>query len=197
MGLFHNVSIPYTSGHPFLLRLICINWLWARCLCQSPIHRDTHFYAYHSDFQYGKQWCVNPLYIGTPISTCALSRKHWKQRVVSIPYTSGHPFLLPTRYAHLKNWILGGVNPLYIGTPISTTAQPIWHPYLQNVSIPYTSGHPFLRPYYESVHFEAENSVNPLYIGTPISTGLGWWSGASGPSLCQSPIHRDTHFYVW
>ena len=37
------VSIPYTSGHPFLHREAEENYLQYP-LCQSPIHRDTHFY---------------------------------------------------------------------------------------------------------------------------------------------------------
>ena len=37
--------------------------------------------------------------------------------------------------------------------------------------------------------------VNPLSIGTPISTVSIAMEGKYYGKMCQSPIHRDTHFY--
>ena len=113
-------------------------------------------------------WCVNPLSIGTPISTCICLPALWSRKVVSIPYLSGHPFL---RRKMLSFFVLIlGVNPLSIGTPISTWRVPerLWKGYW---------------------------SVNPLSIGTPISTGKGPFIGNLHRTMCQSPIYRDTHFY--
>ena len=66
----------------------------AAFVCQSPICRDTHFYT------------------GNGTSTGG------KRLLVSIPYMSGHPFLLVILNSLLKN--IESVNPLYVGTPIST-----------------------------------------------------------------------------
>ncbi len=87
------VSIPYLSGHPFLQKMTAITI--TNFMCQSPIYRDTHFYIG-----------------GTPLATII-------GRIVSIPYLSGHPFL---RYPQIckRHRIRICVNPLSIGTPIST-----------------------------------------------------------------------------
>ncbi len=85
--------------------------------------------------------CVNPLSIGTPISTLLEETDDEDSENVSIPYLSGHPFL---RWVTKKQ---GGkyycVNPLSIGTPISTAATGSLK-LDRDVSIPYLSGHPFL-----------------------------------------------------
>ena len=110
---------------------------------------------------------------------------------MSIPYPSGHPFL----HAEHGRGTLSVI-----------------------VSIPYPSGHPFLRVI-EFANYIAEKCVNPLSIGTPISTADYWGDGdwpncvnplsigtpistfspqdfiRLSPERCQSPIHRDTHFY--
>ena len=39
-----DVSIPYLSGHPFLPREKSLFARFRDWLCQSPIYRDTHFY---------------------------------------------------------------------------------------------------------------------------------------------------------
>ena len=64
------VSIPYLSGHPFLPPLYGVWALTPKTMCQSPIYRDTHFY-HRKDLAIAVQKvdCVNPLSIGTPIST--------------------------------------------------------------------------------------------------------------------------------
>ena len=114
-------------------------------LCQSPIYRDTHFYSC------GRHWRLSSV------------------QCVSIPYLSGHPFL------HLDIGLIRTVtptcvNPLSIGTPISTKI------ILNLIVIKIIS-------------------VNPLSIGTPISTGGQKMKKTSIERLCQSPIYRDTHFY--
>ena len=41
-------------------------------MCQSPIYRDTHFYRDMADYLNEVDAGVNPLSIGTPISTLTL-----------------------------------------------------------------------------------------------------------------------------
>ena len=65
-------------------------------MCQSPIYRDTHFYAY-------------------PIICQEYNCDH-----VSIPYLLGHPFLRQNGETGTAKEA-GSVNPLSIGTPISTS----------------------------------------------------------------------------
>ena len=88
-----NVSIPYPSGHPFLQTVGMSAARILQLMCQSPIHRDTHFY--NGRLASSRNWktCVNPLSIGTPIST---------------------------EFAKLRLFLRTSVNPLSIGTPIST-----------------------------------------------------------------------------
>ncbi len=185
------VSIPYTSGHPFLhmKRTRNIHWLISLCqspihrdthfyfqffsflnrrciLCQSPIHRDTHFYSarrYSSSTR--KESCVNPLYIGTPIST-EMEKGIVTHRNVSIPYTSGHGRKKGGDY--VSSFMCQ--SPIHRDTHFYKSMD-FWATIEHSVSIPYTSGHPFLRPH------------RPLF------------SHLSSLS-CQSPIHRDTHFYI-
>ena len=158
------MSIPYLSGHPFLQRkgssgngpkLRCVNPLsigtpistWApfsiwSVMCQSPIHRDTHFYGSKRSRSPRNMARVNPLSIGTPISTLANYLVVFLHVLVSIPYPSGHPFL---PYADLFDKRRYNVSIPYLSG----------HPFLQKkirergqisglVSIPYLSGHPFL-----------------------------------------------------
>ena len=89
-------------------------------MCQSPIHQDTHFYMTPTTANPFMKFCVNPLYIRTPISTWRLTMSISGQLPMS-------------------------VNPLYIGTPISTSGGMAGIVWFISVSIPYTSGHPFLR----------------------------------------------------
>ena len=138
--------------------------------CQSPIYRDTHFYASLFCLLYGKQICVNPLSIGTPISTGSqLVRKHILISVnplsigtpISTKGKSGRDMYTSEmcqspiyRDTHFYDQTRDGicrrerrcVNPLSIGTPISTRRR---HEFYQcarkRVSIPYLSGHPFLQ----------------------------------------------------
>ena len=157
------MSIPYPSGHPFLLpakyRLNCLT----KCvnplsigtpisttkksrdeafesLCQSPIHRDTHFY----------------MHISGSISS---------NQIVSIPYPSGHPFLLT-----ISHW---GLLKVFSGI----------------VSIPYPSGHPFLLCHNANINFSFI-CVNPLSIGTPISTYPFYCCRFA--SLCVNPLSIGT-----
>ena len=89
---------------------------------------------------------------------------------MSIPYLSGHPFLRVVEKAT--------VNPVSI------------------VSIPYLSGHPFL-PLWSYLYWHLLLvCVNPLSIGTPISTHFHKELRALSHIVCQSPIYRDTHFYM-
>ena len=88
-------QFPYLSGHPFLQQELQGVEQAIQELCQSPIYRDTHFYRkLKQSWQFVREPCVNPLSIGTPIST--KQRKRTKDlMIVSIPYLSGHPFLQP------------------------------------------------------------------------------------------------------
>ena len=86
---------------------------------------------------------VNPLSIGTPISTGQIDENYIISVDVSIPYLSGHPFLQVLHENKEK---------LVISV----------------VSIPYLSGHPFLQE--SQVLLLSDSRVNPLSIGTPIST---------------------------
>ncbi len=88
-----HVSIPYLSGHPFLPAELR-KGPWRDIMCQSPIYRDTHFYHFDPEEEIKANRCVNPLSIGTPISTIYKNRPHRQ---------------CPFR-----------VNPLSIGAPIST-----------------------------------------------------------------------------
>ena len=137
-----NVSIPYLSGHPFLLLMLTAKEIRTMCqspiyrdthfyheeiaernpelvTCQSPIYRDTHFYNPARFLRHREIGCVNPLSIGTPISTLFPWKRFFPESkmcqspiyrdthfycgtnvttqmvvTVSIPYLSGHPFLL-------------------------------------------------------------------------------------------------------
>ena len=117
-----------------------------------------------------------------------------RRRGVSIPYLSGHPFLR-RRSRQQGNRRRSCVNPLSIGTPISTDHPSMGRKSTHNpVSIPYLSGHPFLRSRVERMS-RVPDCVNPLSIGTPIST-LKNRRYKMYDMMCQSPIYRDTHFYA-
>ena len=135
-------------------------------MCQSPIHRDTHFYIRRpSRSHHLRMWCVNPLSIGTPISTQLRTISTFKSPV-SIPYPSGHPFLQSHKWI---NWLsVWCVNPLSIGTPISTKWLWVlkWQLGLCQ------------SPIHRDTHFYGRKGEK-MYAGY----------------VCQSPIHRDTHFY--
>ena len=90
----NTVSIPYLSGHPFLPIRITM------CPCCEEA-------------------CVNPLSIGTPISTIRYTTDMSRTSIVSIPYLSGHPFLRNVCGVFKRDGSC--VNPLSIGTPISTS----------------------------------------------------------------------------
>ena len=126
------------SGHPFLP------------LCRRTLR------LLHED--------VNPLYVGTPISTC-----------------------YSVSYCYFACW---RVNPLSIGTPISTLKKTAEITGKQHVSIPYMSGHPFLRTLCRRQK-EPHYCVNPLSIGTPISTKRSATS-TSQPSACVNPLSIGT-----
>ena len=194
---------------------MCDDLSW---MCQSPIYRDTHFYNFYGGGKNETHCSVNPLSIGTPISTVRTRRYYGLHRAC--------------------------VNPLSIGTPISTmelpeksfgklnVSIPIYRDthfydleheektFICPVSIPYLSGHPFLPTRSSCAWQPPSHCVNPLSIGTPISTfcchppPLGTFYSVSIPylsghpflpgilrknrcwnRLCQSPIYRDTHFY--
>ena len=139
-------------------------------LCQSPIHRDTHFYLLSNRLlSCNSRRCVNPLSIGTPISTQKSIEKE-------------------------RNFIC--VNPLSIGTPISTVKM-LLIVKLQHFCVnPLSIGTPISTMVMSCLNRTAnEKCVNPLSIGTPISTGCDQQRQGHRNSLCQSPIHRDTHFY--
>ena len=162
-------------------------------MCQSPIYRDTHFYEQGEEL-WKMLKCVNPLSIGTPIST------HSRASVAPvIPHLRVNPLSIGTPISTVRpkeRWIatLTCVNPLSIGTPISTHSNSNRGGIGITVSIPYPSGHPFLRfllPWRESIMAKC---VNPLSIGTPISTSVRLETTMC-QRMCQSPIHRDTHFY--
>ena len=136
------MSIPYLSGHPFLPIITA----WTR--------------------QPGGS--VNPLSIGTPISTEVPESYSAKLALCQSPiYRDTHFYVR----IHPKGMAVkvDCVNPLSIGTPISTTANSGHSSWKRNVSIPYLSGHPFLQRIFDG------------------KIEKGW--------LCQSPIYRDTHFY--
>ena len=212
-------------------------------MCQSPIYRDTHFYA---DWLQSTSWkklhvsipylsghpflrrkslivkisnkCVNPLSIGTPISTyCNICSSG--NRLVSIPYLSGHPFLLlfDEFYIHIATNMCQ--SPIYRDTHFYRDHYGTRNRN-EDVSIPYLSGHPFLRtrrrimkdvkvcqsPIYRDTHFysfarvgRTRNSTSPCQ--SPIYRDTHFYCSAEGAvnsyiDLCQSPIHRDTHFYA-
>ena len=115
------MSIPYPSGHPFLRYGNRKGRIGRYPVCQSPIHRDTHFYAIYVR-EKGKltKMCQSPIHRDT----------HFYMRTQSRCLTS------------------------------------------------------------------SMICVNPLSIGTPISTVRRFMSKKKHDKLCQSPIHRDTHFYL-
>ena len=89
-------------------------------MCQSPIYRDTHFYVNTDGYLLVKKSRVNPLSIGTPISTLALTGylEIIKKALCQSPIYRDTHF-----YIHgIVSIIYGAVcvNPLSIGTPIST-----------------------------------------------------------------------------
>ena len=89
--------------------------------CQSPIYRDTHFYASLFCLLYGKQISVNPLSIGTPISTKGKSgRDMYTSEMCQSPiYRDTHFYDAPPLQLNIGELC---VNPPSIGTPISTPA---------------------------------------------------------------------------
>ena len=114
-------------------------------MCQSPICRDTHFYG-EVLFSY----------------TTASGK-------VSIPYMSGHPFLLNT--VNKRSKIVSSVSiPYMSGHPFLPDNGGIGLEFYYGVSIPYMSGHPFLRKHNLVFGGCDSGCVNPLYVGTPIST---------------------------
>ena len=155
----------YRDTHFYGELKMCDDLSW---MCQSPIYRDTHFYNFYGGGKnethcsvnplsigtpistvrtrryYGlHRACVNPLSIGTPISTMELPEKSFGKLNVSIPiYRDTHFYDLASA---VFSWIAYCVNPLSIGTPISTS---LW-----------------------KLICWMKSSVNPLSIGTPISTG--------------------------
>ena len=188
------VSIPYLSGHPFL-RFVVTLLLWALFIvCQSPIYRDTHFYQGFSARTAVGTVCVNPLSIGTPISTeVVLNEKQKRNHLCQSPiYRDTHfyffssiaficlgfscqsPIYRDTHFYELKCQNCGASelcqSPIYRDTHFYEP-RGWWSARTKiEVSIPYLSGHPFL-PYREE-----EGGLLIEYV-------------------CQSPIYRDTHFY--
>ncbi len=95
------VSIPYLSGHPFLLLTLIFGTITGIWKCQSPIYRDTHFYMYASMFEKARLICVNPLSIGTPISTrLCIGHAIMKKKCQSPIYRDTHFY---NRKAYIRN----------------------------------------------------------------------------------------------
>ena len=141
----NGVSIPYTSGHPFL-HAPSRGSTESKGLCQSPIHRDTHFYFL--------------------LDTLTLKTEYWG---VSIPYTSGHPFLQQHSQFGIHIYRMCQ-SPIHRDTHFYARITSLYTLRRKIVSIPYTSGHPFLRGWVGDLAHPGLPCVNPLYIGTPIST---------------------------
>ena len=112
------VSIPYPSGHPFLLSHPKTQQGWI-ITCQSPIHRDTHFYSIFAGLIAVFANCVNPLSIGTPIST--------------------------EMYRAQEFYMITCQSPIHRDTHFYTDKDNLTKMGDEKVSIPYPSGHPFLR----------------------------------------------------
>ena len=85
------------------------------------------------------------------------------------------------------------VNPLYIGTPISTVDFYAGEAVKHVVSIPYTSGHPFLQKLSAFSFSIAIGCQSPIHRDTHFYITSRIYREIA--KLCQSPIHRDTHFY--
>ena len=161
------VSIPYLSGHPFLLakaisyaeRNNCVNPLSIGtpistsvliCItfglsCVNPLSIGTPISTEGTAKEISEQIkCVNPLSIGTPISTHRFDGGRWWNYVsVSIPYLSGHPFLQTYQFESRK---IGNVVsiPYLSGHPFLRLKRCSLKGKAGDVSIPYLSGHPFL-----------------------------------------------------
>ena len=164
------------------------------------------------------RYCVNPLSIGTPISTQEVSGTGWQTRKVSIPYLSGHPFLPDEADAIVETDNTVCQSPIYRDTHFYGIAL-LMGISTFIVSIPYLSGHPFLQvaniesesyisgcqsPIYRDTHFyprreyvifDKELCQSPIYRDTHFYS-LSGNGGRSEQELCQSPIYRDTHFYT-
>ncbi len=139
--------------------------------------------------------CVaTPLYVGTPISTYINQRNFCDSWDVSIPYLSGHPFLLDDQKREIER-IKNVSIPYLSGHPFLPVNFRSAQRFRFIVSIPYLSGHPFLRTGKSQTRARHNWCVNPLSIGTPISTLTKAEAQALDFDLCQSPIYRDTHFY--
>ena len=103
---------------------------------------------------------VNPLSIGTPISTTAKQPQTEQTAKRVNPLSIGTP--ISTHLTSIEENQTKCVNPLSIGTPISTAMAAIGTPISTAmaammtdpfiiVSIPYLSGHPFLQVVCEKV----------------------------------------------
>ena len=161
------MSIPYLSGHPFLP--IVTSVLLGIVLCQSPIYRDTHFYFCSTSFIYIlQQTCVNPLSIGTPISTGIIMGP------VIATKTCQSPIYRDTHFYEQGEelWkMLKCVNPLSIGTPISTHSRASVAPVIPHLRVnPLSIGTPISTVRPKERWIATLTCVNPLSIGTPIST---------------------------
>ncbi len=166
------VSIPYPSGHPFLLMFYLHDRAQELEMCQSPIHRDTHFYN-----AIGQE------------SRLSLMRH------VSIPYPSGHPFLPKLSDGTKYDTIKMCQSPIHRDTHFYGCFHNIPLGISVFVSIPYPSGHPFLRGQNMTITIESLMCQSPIHRDTHFY-GIEWTDASSYPEECQSPIHRDTHFYV-
>ena len=163
------MSIPYLSGHPFLR------------IKKLPI--------------YLREWRVNPLSIRTPISTALEFPEETPVEMCQSPiYQDTHFYIGAKSRRYTPRWQC--VNPLSIRTPISTEGKYV-NTTMVNipVSIPYLSGHPFLRVNYQSSeHCYSQVSI-PYLSGHPFlrdrKTSCNYRTSVS----CQSPINQDTHFY--
>ncbi len=92
---------------------------------------------------------VNPLSIGTPISTTAKQPQTEQTAKRVNPLSIGTP--ISTHLTSIEENQTKCVNPLSIGTPISTAMAAMMTDPFIIVSIPYLSGHPFLQVVCEKV----------------------------------------------
>ena len=213
------VSIPYLSGHPFL-RFVVTLLLWALFIvCQSPIYRDTHFYQGFSARTAVGTVCVNPLSIGTPISTeVVLNEKQKRNHLCQSPiYRDTHFYF----FSSIAFICLGFScqSPIYRDTHFYELK-------CQNCG----ASELCQSPIYRDTHFYGNKKwgnknmyslcQSPIYRDTHFYEPRGWWSArtkievsipylsghpflplmnnkstAAGKEMCQSPIYRDTHFY--
>ena len=107
----------YRDTHFYLF--LVPNVIFFIATCQSPIYRDTHFYGTKWIKQPYKTDIVSIPYLsGHPFLRNNIRGNYHDSIFVSIPYLSGHPFLQDTMIFLIVLAVC--VNPLSIGTPIST-----------------------------------------------------------------------------